>query len=76
MPRKDISEISIKLAGIDAKLDGLADMLKKHDQHLTGHDERLRHLEKQLNVAFGWAGAVGFVASLAWAWFWEKIHGR
>ena len=76
MPRKEVSEIVARLSGIDAKLDALTDMLRKHDSHLNGHDERLRHLEKQLNVAFGWAGAVGFVVSLAWAWVWEKIHGR
>lgn len=76
MPRKEVSEICVKLAGIDAKLDALTDLLKKHDGHLGSHDERIRHMEKQLNIAFGWAGAVGFVVSLAWAWVWEKIHGR
>lgn len=76
MPRKEVSEIVARLSGIDAKLDALTEMLRKHDSHLSGHDERLRHLERQLNVAFGWAGAVGFVVSLAWAWVWEKIHGR
>lgn len=76
MPRREVNEICVKLAGIDAKLDSLAEMLKKHDAHLTGHDERLRHLERQLSIAFGWAGAIGFLASLAWAWFWDKINGR
>lgn len=76
MPRKEISEICISLARIDSKLDSLVEMMQKHDTHLTTHDERIRHLEKQLHVAFGWAGAVGFIASLMWAWFWDKIHGR
>jgi len=51
-------------------------MLKKHDGHLGSHDERIRHMEKQLNIAFGWAGAVGFIASMIWAWVWDKFHGR
>jgi len=37
MPRKEVSEIVARLAGIDAKLDGLAEMLRKHDAHLVGH---------------------------------------
>jgi hypothetical protein len=65
-----------RLAGLDAKLDALTDLLKRHDGHLVGHDERLRHLEKQMNVAFGWAGAVGFVVSVAWSWIWGKLHGN
>jgi len=76
MPRKEVSEIVARLAGIDAKLDALTDLLKKHDSHLTTHDERIRHLERQLNIAFGWGGAVGFVASLLWSWVWGKIAGR
>ena len=74
MPRKEVSEIVARLAGLDAKLDGLADMLRKHDQILVGHDERLRQLEKHVSLAFGWAGAVGFLLSLAWSWVWDKIH--
>lgn len=76
MPRKEVSEIVARLSGIDAKLDALTDLLRKHDAHLMGHDERIRHLEKQLNIAFGWAGAVGFLVSIAWTWVWEKINGR
>ena len=76
MPRKEVSEIVARLAGLDAKLDALTDLLKRHDGHLVGHDERLRHLEKQMNVAFGWAGAVGFVVSVVWSWIWGKLHGN
>ena len=76
MPRKEVNEICVKLAGIEAKLDSLADLLTRHDGHLNDHNDRLRHVEKQLNIAFGWAGAVGFIASLIWSFVWDKIHGR
>lgn len=76
MPRKEVNEICVKLAGIDAKLDGLAEMLRKHDNHLVSHDERLRQLEKHMNIAFGWAAAIGFTLSLLWSWIWAKISGR
>ena len=58
MPKKEVSEIVARLAGLDAKLDALTDLLKRHDAHLVGHDDRLRSLEKQMHLAFGWAGAV------------------
>lgn len=76
MPRKEVSEICVKLAGIDAKLDGLAEMLRKHDNHLVGHDDRLRQLEKHMNIAFGWAASLGFLLSLLASWAWDKLNGR
>jgi len=76
MPRKEVSEIVARLAGIDAKLDGLAEMLRKHDAHLVGHDERLRAVEKHMNIAFGWAAAVGFCLSIVWTWVSSKIFGH
>ena len=76
MPKKEVSEIVARLAGLDAKLDALTDLLKRHDAHLVGHDDRLRSLEKQMHLAFGWAGAVGFCVSLVWSWIWGKIHGN
>lgn len=76
MPKKEVSEIVARLAGLDAKLDALTDLLKRHDAYLVGHDERLRNLEKQMHLAFGWAGAVGFCVSLIWSWIWGKIHGN
>lgn len=76
MPKKEVSEIVARLAGLDAKLDALTDLIKRHDAHLVGHDDRLRSLEKQMHLAFGWAGAVGFCVSLVWSWIWGKIHGN
>jgi hypothetical protein len=73
MPRKEINEILVELAAINGKLDGIADLLKRHDYHLSGHDGRLRHVEKNMNVAFGWAGAIGFVASAVATWVWDKL---
>jgi len=51
-------------------------MLRKHDTHLIGHDERLRSVEKHMNIAFGWAAAVGFCISIVWSWVWTKITGH
>lgn len=76
MPRKDVNEIFVKLAGIDAKLDGIADLIKRHDEILELQDSRLRHVEKHVNVAMGWAGAVGLAASLVGGWIQEKLTGR
>jgi len=73
MAKKDINELLVKLASLDAKLDSVVEMLKKHDEHLIGHDNRLRQAEKHLNIAFGWAGAVGFCLSLVWSWVWGKL---
>jgi len=76
MPRKDINEILVELAAINGKLDGIADLLKRHDDHLSGHDGRIRNVEKNMNVAFGWAGAIGFVASAVVTWLWDKIGAK
>jgi hypothetical protein len=76
MPRKDVNEICVKLAGIDAKLDSIADLIKRHDETLESQDSRLRHVEKHVNVAMGWAGAIGLVASLIGSWVQEKLTGR
>jgi hypothetical protein len=73
MPRKDVNEILVELAAINGKLDSLTDLLKRHDEHLVGHDTRLRHVEKNLNLAFGWAGAIGFIASMIGTWICEKM---
>ena len=73
MPRKEINEILVELAAINGKLDGIADLIKRHDEHLSGHDGRLRHVEKNMNVAFGWAGAIGFCASVVGTWLWDKL---
>ena len=76
MPRKEVSEIVARLAGIDAKLDSIADLIKRHDETLESQDIRLRHVEKNVNVAMGWAGAIGLVASLIGGWIQEKLIGR
>jgi hypothetical protein len=73
MAKKDINELLVKLASLDAKLDSVVDMLKKHDEHLLRHDSRLRQAEKHLNIAFGWAGAVGFCLSMFASWLWNKL---
>jgi len=74
MAKKEINELLVKLASLDAKLDHVVDMLKRHDEHLMAHDTRLRQVEKHFNIAFGWAGAVGFGLSLIWSWVWGKFN--
>jgi hypothetical protein len=76
MPRKDVNEICVKLAGIDAKLDSIAGLIKRHDETLESQDARLRHVEKHVNVVVGWAGAIGLFASLVGTWLQEKLLGR
>lgn len=73
---KDQSETLVKLAKIESKLDHLVELFEKHDSRLTAHDDRLRHVEKTVGVAYGWAGAVGFVVSVAWSFIWDKLAGR
>jgi hypothetical protein len=73
MPRKEVNEICVKLAGIDAKLDSIADLITRHDGHLALHDGRIRGLEKHINLAFGWAGAIGFLVSMAVTYISQKL---
>jgi predicted subunit of tRNA(5-methylaminomethyl-2-thiouridylate) methyltransferase len=76
MPSKDINKLLVKLAGIDAKLDSVSDLLKRHDETFGLQESRLRSVEKHVNVAYGWAGAIGLVASFVTTWIWDKVSGK
>jgi hypothetical protein len=73
MPRKDVNEICVKLAGIDAKLDSVVDLIRRHDEMLSGHSDRLHHAEKNINLVVGWAGAIGLIFSFIGTWVAEKL---
>ena len=73
MSRKDVNDISVKLAGIDAKLDSVVDLIRRHDEMLAGHATRLHHAEKHINTALGYAGAIGLVFSIIGTWVAEKL---
>jgi len=73
MPRKDVNEICVKLAGIDAKLDSVVDLIRRHDEMLSGHSDRLHHAEKHINLVVGWAGAIGLLFSFVGTWVAEKL---
>lgn len=73
MSRKDVNEISVKLAKIDAKLDSVVDLIRRHDETLAGHDTRLHYAEKHINTSLGYVGAIGLVFSFVGTWLAEKL---
>jgi hypothetical protein len=69
-------ELSRAIGNIEGKLDSVLEQLKRKDERLDNHANRLAKLERWQAWTLGAGAAAGAALAAVWAVFTQLFHGR